>query len=67
MQFDEMNCTILKPYGRLSFQLPPTSPSKCLMQPTNLSNSRANSDCFDLLDAADNFKILVHEHTQTSG
>ena len=61
MQFDKMNCTILKLDGRPSFQLPPTSAPKCFMQSTNLSNPRANGDNLDLFDAADDFKVFIHK------
>src|SRR6266404_2002476 len=61
MQFDKMNCTILKLYGRLSFQLTPTSSAECLMQPTNLPNRPADRDGLDLFNTTDDFKILIHQ------
>ena len=61
MQFDEMNCTILKLDGRPSFQLSPTSAAKCLVKPTNLPDPTANGNDFNLFDPPNDFKIFIHK------
>lgn len=67
MQFDEMDCTILKPHGRLSFQLPPSAASECFKELPQFPNRAGHSDDFDLLDLADDFKIVTHGKQKLCG
>ena len=59
VEFDALNCTILKPHRCNAFEFSPTSGAEDLSQTRYLADPAANGDWFDLFDLANQFKFFV--------
>ena len=58
VEFDALNCTILKAHRCNAFEFSPASSAKSLSQAGYLAYPTADRDNFDLFDGANDFKIL---------
>src|SRR5256885_10758851 len=63
VKLNTVNCTIFQTHGSNAFQLAPASCAERFTQPTDLADTVADGNRFDLFDTTDNFKVFNHRLT----